>query len=441
MRTRRRRVLLSFFASLLVYLIPLVGPHTFFFIGELFFQTQAAGEPAWRLMNIGAALLLQAMAFAAFYWYSGNPNSARGAVVGLAAFIALVESQRVFSVYIPTLFLIENDAAPETGNWPAVCSTADGYLTSLPMPQQTSEGAVSEVLLQMMNATYATMAIPGCAVTPVSLPQPKLEPNGHVDFMLGVDYFVPAKTVLVRRHETATNRETWSVLRAGQNELSPVETPAIFGKILSSDGEWIAWIEPIPGSRPPILERAVMRHIANARPDIQVDLSPLGPSIYVLVNIDMQKSEIVLGRSRELMVIDFDGQVHSRIRAQGVEPLSNTFKRIGDGWVAWDASRDEEPYRLAWSLPAGNGLHQVLKGRSINSVAVSPDGELIALSVATALNIGHIKDAIYVLRARDGSEIYRRYLDTYTRTPVLFLANGLFLYSAGKGTHLLRIVR
>ena len=441
MPTRRRRLLLSFLASLLVYLIPLVGPHTFFFIGELFLQTQATREPAWRLTNIGAALLLQVVAFAVFYWYSANPNSARGVVVGLAALIVLVESQRVFSVHIPTLFLVENDTAPETGNWPELCSTADGYFTSVPMPEQTAQGTVSEVLLQMMDAAYATMSIPGCALTPVPLPKPTLDKVGHVNFMLGVDYFVPARALLVNRHETATNRDTWSVLRASQTELSPVETPSTPGRILSSDGEWIAWIERIPGSEPPVLERVVMRTIANAGPDVQVDLSPFGPATYSLMSIDMQKREILLSRDRDLIVIGLDGEEKLRLRAQGVVPISNTFKRVGNGWIAWDASRDQESYRVAWSLPAGSGSHRVPKGRSINSVAVTPDAELIALSVATALNIGHIKDAIYVLRARDGSEIFRRYLDTYTRTPVLFPTNDLFLYSAVRGTHVLRAVR
>ena len=37
--------------------------------------------------------------------------------------------------------------------------------------------------------------------------------------------------------------------------------------------------------------------------------------------------------------------------------------------------------------------------------------------------------------------VFRRYLDTYTRAPVLFPTNELFLYSAGEGTHLLRVAR
>jgi hypothetical protein len=81
----------------------------------------------------------------------------------------------------------------------------------------------------------------------------------------------------------------------------------------------------------------------------------------------------------------------------------------------------------------------VLRGRSINSVALSPGGNLIAISVGTALNIGNIEDSIYVLRVSDGKEIFRRFLPRYTRTPVVFPDKDLFLYSADGKTVLLRI--
>ena len=81
--------------------------------------------------------------------------------------------------------------------------------------------------------------------------------------------------------------------------------------------------------------------------------------------------------------------------------------------MGWDAYRDEGPYQVSWSLPAGKGNHHVLRGRSINSVAVSPAGDLIAISVATALSIGNIQDSIYVFRASDGREVFRRYLPRY----------------------------
>ena len=83
----------------------------------------------------------------------------------------------------------------------------------------------------------------------------------------------------------------------------------------------------------------------------------------------------------------------------------------------------------------------MLKGRSINSVAVSPGGDLIAISVATSLNIGNIQDSIYVLRVSDGKKVFRRFLPRYTRTQVLFPDKDLFLYSTDGKTLLVRVPR
>ena len=140
--------------------------------------------------------------------------------------------------------------------------------------------------------------------------------------------------------------------------------------------------------------------LQNVKPETRVDLSPFGPASYVLSNIDMRAGEIMLARNAEFMVLGTDGQVRSKMDGPAdVEVQPSTFRRLGDGWVGWDAYRDEGPYQVSWSLPAGKGNHHVLKGRLINSVAVSPAGDLIAISVGTALNIGNIQDSIYVLRA------------------------------------------
>jgi hypothetical protein len=48
----------------------------------------------------------------------------------------------------------------------------------------------------------------------------------------------------------------------------------------------------------------------------------------------------------------------------------------------------------------------------------------VAVSATTALNIGHIKDSAYVLRASDGAEVLRRYLPMYTRSSLAFLGDG-----------------
>src|SRR5215813_3259405 len=125
----------------------------------------------------------------------------------------------------------------------------------------------------------------------------------------------------------------------------------------------------------------------------------------------MCAGEVLLSRNDEFIVLGLNGDVRSRISKPGeVAAQPSTLRRFGDGWVAWDAYRDEGRYQIAWSLPSGKGAHHVLKGRSINSAAVSPAGDLIAISVATSLNIGNIQDSIYVLRASDGKEVFRRYL-------------------------------
>src|SRR5262249_13168328 len=109
------------------------------------------------------------------------------------------------------------------------------------------------------------------------------------------------------------------------------------------------------------------------------------------------------------------------------------------GWVAWDGYK-EDGYTIAWSLPPGQGVHRVPRGRSITDVAVHPDGRLIALSVTTSLSIGDVRDAVYVLRAADGAEVFRRYLVRYARSSVLFPAADLFAYTDWDGTRATTVV-
>jgi hypothetical protein len=72
---------------------------------------------------------------------------------------------------------------------------------------------------------------------------------------------------------------------------------------------------------------------------------------------------------------------------------------------------------------------------------MTPSGDLAAVSVATALNIGQIRDSIYVLRLSDGAEIFRRYLPRYTRTPVYFPTDDLLVYTGDRETIVLRVQR
>ena len=69
-----------------------------------------------------------------------------------------------------------------------------------------------------------------------------------------------------------------------------------------------------------------------------MDLAPLGPASYVLMDVDTQTREILVWRDDRPLVVGFDGQSRpvpfepAEIRAQ-----SSTYLRLGQGWVAWDA--------------------------------------------------------------------------------------------------------
>ena len=90
--------------------------------------------------------------------------------------------------------------------------------------------------------------------------------------------------------------------------------------------------------------------------------------------------------------------------------------RLDDGWVAWENYREAGRVRLIWDLPSGGGRREIPKGSGITDLALSSDGALIAVSTTTNLNIGDVRDSLFVLRSRDGAEVYRRYFRQYTRT-------------------------
>jgi hypothetical protein len=428
---RRKSATVALLVSFSVYLIPLVGPHAAPLLGEMFFGEMYRSRPLWFASDVAAGLLLQLTGFAVVYSFLQKKSLVRGFALLVTVPALFLLAQVLFMLWIPSMFLIENDTAANAGSWPIECTANDAWIVGVPTAQAPPGESVPDVLIQTSTGDYGLLAIPGCMVTPLALPRPTLQPDGHVDFSLGIDYVVPGSAILFQKQETRTGFQSWLIARHGQNDFISVEPPRDMPKILSSDGEWISWIEGT---------HIVIRDIAGAKPEGRVDIGAFGPASYVLSSIDMRSGEILLSRNDEFIVLGINGEIRSRIpKPQEVEAQPSTFRRFGDGWIAWDAYRDEGRYQVAWSLPSGRGAHHVLKGRSINSVAVSPAGDLIAISVATSLNIGNIQDSIYVLRVSDGTEVFRRYLSRYTRTQVLFPTKDLFMYSTDGKTLILRI--
>jgi hypothetical protein len=121
------------------------------------------------------------------------------------------------------------------------------------------------------------------------------------------------------------------------------------------------------------------------------------------------------------------------LRPPEIAAQMNTFHYSDGQWVAWDAYVEDRPYRLAWPTAEGSGSEAIRAGRFIVPAAIDPGGAYVAGSTSTALNIRSIRDSVFVLRARDGATVFRKYLPMYTRTQVVFLGDGQFAYSSKEG--------
>lgn len=211
--------------------------------------------------------------------------------------------------------------------------------------------------------------------------------------------------------------------------------------MLSADSEWVAWPQWNPsttGGKP--VQTFLLQSLAGLR-SITINLPPIERGRYTLLDVNVEFQHLLLALDgKEFLVTDFNGRIaRGPIKPESVNTLSRSFRLTREGWVAWDAYREEEAYQVKWSLPLGGGLHRVPKGRRILSVAVDPGGRYIAVSVGGQYSIGSVRDAVYVFRVEDGEEIFRHYMPKYTRSQVAFLGDQYFAYSEEGAVEVLRL--
>jgi hypothetical protein len=436
----RSALLKALVASFGIYLLPVIGPHALAVLGEhlwLGLSHYGPARPAgWIALEWALALTLQVAAFGLAWFFFAKPGWRRLAIPVLCAPLFFVVAEWAFLIAIPSRFLIEPDTAPESGEWKTVCTFPDMAVAQVRCGSDLPLERAGQTWLsgRGMNE-YSVLTMPGCTTVPLALQN--LGPSYTIPFVL------PGGHCLLSTWDNRTGRaQPWYVAGNGAVPRALPSPPEHAAPVLSSDGKWIAWLEHVPGiTTTPLPERLSVHSLADSTV-LFGTMPPLGRFSFVLLNVDPDAGEFTLygheyaTRQDSISVFGFDGERRGDpVVAEGVSPQSTTFVRVGPGWVAWDAYRDNEPYRLAWRLPQGRGMHRVLNGRGITSVAVDPGGSYIAVSVTTALNIGHIKDAVYVLRTRDGAEVWRRYLPAYTRSALSFPGNRHFAYTDWDGTH------
>jgi hypothetical protein len=291
--------------------------------------------------------------------------------------------------------------------------------------------------------------MPGCRLATLNLPQPKFTPGSGVDFKIDVTSVNPGERAIVERYDNKERKRSWWVVNGPQQAsdplLLPLEPPAGHSErdgppILSTDSQWVAWLEAIPDTGAPVLDRVLLRPRYPGGKEKVVDLSALGPATYFLKRLDTGSEELVLWKTDHLIAVSFNGNLKYEFgRPAEARPQPATYQEMGKFWLAWDAYREDGPYRLEWSLPFGPGSQRVPLGRSIHSAAFDASGKWIAVSVGTSLNIGKAQDAVYILSASDGHEVFRKYLPPFSRSPVAFLDGSFFAYSDRSGVRVIHI--
>lgn len=427
-----------------VFFIPLIGPHAAWLLGEsLVSSFRGDRSLAWMAADVLVALTSQIAAGLALYWSLGGSWARKIIWLGIVP-LTIVLNVAYLSA-IPAFFLIEADTASEMSTWPEHCFVRGVELRPVRSPAiRTGRGARTWWAARSPDGRDTLLRVPDCLTIDAVLPTAGKSPEGYLDFFISLQFASPDGVAIVEQTDRRAQR-TWWILTDRVVPLQRLaESSQTFQSppIISRRGDAVAYVTTVAGSGPPVLSHVVVRKATpeSVAFEADIDLAPLGPASYVLLDVDADAREVLLWRNDRPLIVSFDGEG----RAVSFEPgdiraQSSTYLRVGDGWVAWDAYKEDGPYQIAWSLRGGSGRHQTNAGRSVTSAAVDPTGSYVAISETTTLSIGNARDVVYVLRTEDGAAVFRRYLPRYSRSGVVFFDGGFLGYSDLEGTHILKI--
>ena len=310
---------------------------------------------------------------------------------------------------------------------------------------QAGQGARAWWAARSPDGRDTLLRVPECLTTDAVLPVAGKSPEGHLDFFISLQFASPDGVAIVEQMDRLSTRRTWwtlthpvAPLRRLAESSDTVQTPPI----ISRRGDAVAYMTTVPGSGPPVLSQVLVRKATPGSVVVEtdIDLAPLGPASYVLLDVDAEAREVLLWRDERPLIVSFDGQTRPvSFEPDDIHAQSSTYILVGDGWVAWDAYKEDGPYQIGWSLGGRSGRHRTNAGRSVTSAAVDPTGSYIAISETTTLSIGNARDVVYVLRTEDGADVFRRYLPRYSRSHVVFFDGGFLGYSDLEGTRILKI--
>ena len=385
------------------------------------------------------AAVLQLATWLLWYWFFRQPSVTRFVAIQATAPLFWLTINQVYEKALPRYFLIARDSAPAQENWPQECSVEDMTFLRASQPADGSLERAGELWLRTPDSAPALLQMPGCRITAIDQ-----EDEGWLS------YVAPGGRMLsgAGRSESGRSPARWWFLASPTSKQTQIEPPAdvamgpILSGILSGDGNWAAWL--ITRSGPPGARRLVVLKPLTGGEKILFHLDRFGGSPFELLALDMESRQLTVAGYSKIYAVDLDSPrvVWGPHSVPGVVLRRDGIRRIEDGWIAWDSHMDtgvEED--IVWSLPSGSGSHTVLKGRRIQSVAVSPGGRYVGVSVNPKHErLPDAQPSIYVLRTRDRAEVFRHYAPPKVLADnIQFLGEEFFAYEESGAVRVLRI--
>ena len=421
MTLSRKVIWKALIASFSVYLLPLVTVHIFFVwgwaIGAEIFTSESDRDPLWLAADAVLAVALQGSAFILFVWiFSGR--GWRWLVLAPAVPVFGVVLNYAYFVVLPSYFLIETETAQEVGDWPVACRIEDATLLQVRGPATPDFARAQEAWIGPRAAPGTWKLLTGldCQIEETAHSRPS-EGGSLVAVAAGG----AALFIALEGNPAVTRYWHLDPVSGTATELTPPEEARYWVLTLSRDGRAVGWIES-ERSGQEWERRLKTREVATGH-EREVLLQGLDRGQPEILALDGFEGGVMVSLyPGRVLAFDARGEpTWGPIDTGGIKHVGRNFVRIGDGWVAWEIYREKGRVRFVWDLPLGAGRREVPKGSGITDLAVSPDGALIAVSTSTNLNIGNVRDSLFVLRTRDGAEVYRRFFRKYTRTRMAFL--------------------
>lgn len=397
--------------SFVIYLLPVFNVHAGLVPWPMMYFGDLSDIGWFHLAGLAAALVLQGLAAGIFYLLLRRFQWWKLAGIAVMVPVLFFAVNFTFMYAIPALVLIAPDWTKDIGELERTCLARDVSIMQANTGTSLSMEQAGKVWVRGHKHNSAGL---------LSLPDCNLEPVG--EFTTG-DFRSanPAGEVLF-----STYNQTYHYGRAGtlnSTDLTPPAGLRSWNAVLTQDGGQLAWLDRGPASadgKPQLIRLRGIEDTGNEQ-TIKLSLPPRDS----LTLLEANPPFFTLARYRnEVMVVDDTGAVvWGPVSPKGIYSAQHGFRQIGkDGWVSWHKYREDGQYRIVWSLPGGSGEKILPRGRSIESVAVSPNGRHIAYSTESNTYF-NAQGRLVLFETTGGEIIYRRRLKQFSRIKLAFLGN------------------